>query len=198
MESFYFILFVVYLLALSIHHIIKYSTIKRPVKRINGKGCGRKQSWPDLQKIQLSHLPGGATENHDFHQDDQFWTEIQNYPFPNTCLELYHLSQLAHYYENYKIGRIHALVADVIILTFPHLRSVKMMYLATINAGSFTTCGPTLTCPCCINFVAMRTEPHVLFLTIITGSRRRQKDEAVTSLQSDKSHFVGIRPNIYL
>lgn len=67
-------------------------------------------------------------------------------------------------------------------------------YLVTRNAGSFTTSGPILTCPCCTNFVAIFTDPHILLLTITTGSRRRQKDEADTSLQSAKSHFVGIRP----
>ena len=71
-------------------------------------------------------------------------------------------------------------------------------YLVTRNAGSFTTSGPILTCPCCTNFVAIRTDPHILLLTITTGNRRRQKDEALTSLHRAKSHFVGIRPIMYL
>ncbi|KDR09097.1 hypothetical protein L798_01053 [Zootermopsis nevadensis] len=71
-------------------------------------------------------------------------------------------------------------------------------FLLTRNAGSFTTSGPTLTCPCCTNFVAMCTDPHILLLTITTGSRRRQKHEAVTWSQRAKSHFVGIRLIMYL
>lgn len=148
--------------------------------------------------IQLSHLPGWPTENYERSVKIASVGLIFKISLPKYMSRALRLKPACSLLWNYKVGRIHALVAAVIILNFPPLCSVKMMYLATINAGSFTTCGPTLTCPCCINFVAMWTEPHILFLSIITGSRRRQKDEAVTSLQSDKSHFVGIRPRIYL
>jgi len=78
------------------------------------------------------------------------------------------------------------------------LKKKSRHYLVTRNAGSFTTSGPILTCPCCTNFVAICTDPHILLLTITTGNRRRQKDEALTSLHRAKSHFVGIRPIMYL
>jgi len=81
---------------------------------------------------------------------------------------------------------------------FQQQQQQSRKYLVTRKAGSFTTSGPILTCPCCTNFVAICTDPHILLLTITTGSRRRQKDEAVTSLHSAKSHFVGIRPIMYL
>lgn len=67
-------------------------------------------------------------------------------------------------------------------------------YLVTRNAGSFTTSGPTLTCPCSTNVVASLMESAIFDLTMTTGSLLRQKHEAVTRSASSRDHLVGINP----
>lgn len=71
-------------------------------------------------------------------------------------------------------------------------------YLVTRNAGSFTTSGPTLTCPCSTNVVAVLMESAIFALTMTTGSLLRQKQDAVILETRSRDHLVGIKPMEYL